>query len=179
MLRSTRGREPEPADQPMRRDKNLVLLSHQHHNALALCVCIERSLSPEYAGRWQQASAEELQADIEHQFQNEIQYHFDAEERVLFPAARLVPDLVMLVDELRAEHAVLRGFAARAQARQLTTAELQTFAGALSAHVRKEERQLFEAMQARLSPEKLARTGEELDAYFRSSGMPGAACRLR
>ncbi len=162
----------------MRRAPALIPLSHQHHNALALCVRIERSLSAQPRGRWPAGDAEQWQAEIERLFANEIQYHFQAEEQVLFPAAKNVPELAPLVEELSREHLRLRELSARAGSRELDPAELLRFSGLLAAHVRKEERQLFEALQNALAPEALKSLGNELDAWFVASGMPGAACDI-
>ena len=71
----------------------------------------------------------------------------------------------------------MREFVARAASRELAQSELLGFSGVLAAHVRKEERQLFETLQNSLAPQALQRLGNELDAWFGSSGMPGAACR--
>lgn len=157
----------------MLRDPSLIPLSHQHQHALALCVRIDRGL------RDRTVDAATLQEDVDTLFRNEIEYHFRAEEQVLFPGLQQVESLPALLDELRVEHASLRRYGARAAARQLTAEELQVFAASLSAHIRKEERQLFEQAQAALKHEELARLGRELDQFFASSGMPGASCEIR
>ncbi len=157
----------------MLRDRNLIPLSHQHQHALALCVQIERGL------RSQSPDPQHWQQEIAGLFDSEIRYHFDAEEKVLFPFAERAPGLRDLVDELRVEHALLRQYAAGAAARRLTVPELQLFAASLSNHVRKEERQLFEGIQELFAAEELAKAGAELDAYFLHSGMPGASCAIR
>jgi hemerythrin-like domain-containing protein len=157
----------------MLRDRNLIPLSHQHQHALALCVQIERGLraDPPDPRHWQQ--------EIARLFESEIRYHFEAEETVLFPIAQRAPSLRNLVDELRVEHVSLRQYAAGAAAESLTVPELQLFSASLAAHVRKEERQLFEGMQEFFSPDELTKAGAELDSYFLHSGMPGASCALR
>jgi hemerythrin-like domain-containing protein len=157
----------------MLRDRNLIPLSHQHQHALALCVRIERGLGAEHSDPlyWQK--------EIAQIFASEIRFHFEAEEKVLFPFAQRAPKLRDLVDELRVEHVSLRHYAAGAAEGRLTVPELQLFAASLAAHVRKEERQLFEGMQEFFSAEELTKTGAELDAYFLGSGMPGASCALR
>lgn len=157
----------------MLRDRNLIPLSHQHQHALALCVQIERALRSEKPDprHWQQ--------EIARLFESEIRYHFEAEEKVLFPFSGRAPSLCDLVDELRIEHGLLRQYAGEAAAGRLTVPELQIFAASLSAHVRKEERQLFEGLQEMFTPQDLARVGAELDSYFLNSGMPGATCALR
>ncbi len=157
----------------MLRDRNLIPLSHQHQHALALCVSVERGLraaAPEPA-HWN--------AEIASLFDAEIRYHFEAEEKVLFPFAARVASLRDLVDELLVEHRLLRHYAASAANNALTVPDLQLFAGTLSNHVRKEERQLFEGLQQSYSEEELTRTGAALDDYFLHSGMPGATCALR
>jgi hemerythrin-like domain-containing protein len=157
----------------MLRDRNLIPLSHQHQHALALCVQIERGLRSEHPDprHWQE--------EIARLFESEIRYHFEAEEKVLFPFAQRAPSLRDLVDELRIEHVSLRHYAAAADTGRLTVPELQLFAASLSSHVRKEELQLFEGMQEFFSAEDLAQAGAELDSYFLNSGMPGASCALR
>ena len=77
----------------MLRDPALIPLSRQHQHALALCVRIDRSLK---AGI---AEVDVWQPEIEEQFQQEIRYHFDAEESVLFPLAERTEDLVALTSE--------------------------------------------------------------------------------
>ncbi len=157
----------------MLRDRNLVPLSHQHQHALALCVQIERGL------RAPHPDPGHSQGEIARLFENEIRFHFEAEERVLFPFARGAPSLHDLLDELLVEHGSLRKYAAGAAASGLTIADLQLFAASLSAHVRKEERQLFEDIQKLFPPEELDRVGKQFDSFFLSSGMPGASCALR
>jgi hypothetical protein len=157
----------------MLRDRNLIPLSHQHQHALALCVRIERGLACE------RPDPQHWQREITQIFESEIRFHFAAEEKVLFPFAQHAPSLRDLVDELRIDHISLRQYAAGAAEGRLTVPELQLFAASLAAHVRKEERQLFEGMQEFFSDEELEQVGGELDSYFLSSGMPGASCALR
>lgn len=141
----------------MLRDKNLVPLSRQHQHALALCVRINRASlsSPKEIRAWQ--------SEVAQHFEQEIRFHFDAEERHLFPAARAFPELSPLVDELLAEHEQLRDYFSRALASKLNVAELRSFAETLASHIRKEERQLFEGMQERIGPEALAEIGARID----------------
>src|SRR5512135_2178383 len=157
----------------MRRDHALIPLSHQHQHALALCVQIERALQ---SGK---ADLAHWQDEVARLFASEIRYHFGSEEKVLFPAAARQPSLSALVDELLAEHEALREYGRNAAAGKLTARDLRAFATALSGHVRKEERVLFEKLQQALPPAELRRLGEALDHYFRTSGTPGASCELR
>ena len=158
----------------MQRDKNLVPLSHQHQHALALCVRIGKAFEQAHATPdvhpWEQ--------EIVQQFDNEISYHFQVEENVLFPAAEKHGELLDLVDALRIEHTLLRRAVERARSRQFTVTDLQVFAASLSEHIRKEERQLFETMQDLLSSEELDRLGTSMQQFFNASGMPGASCAI-
>jgi hemerythrin-like domain-containing protein len=161
----------------MLRDPNLVPLSRQHQHALALCVKLDRAL------KGAAVDLEAWQAEIQQLFEQELAVHFDAEEKVIFPAAGRFLDLRRLVEELVGEHALLRGLCLRAAERILNEPDLCSLAETLSAHIRKEERQLFEGMQKRMSPGELATIGAELDQALADAAqaciLPSAATKLR
>src|SRR5277367_3992789 len=140
----------------MLRDQNLVPLSRQHQHALALCVRLDRAIQ---AG---EIDPDVWQAEIQQQFEQEIGIHFAAEETELFPAALQFPQMRALVDEPLADHILLRDYFARAAARNLNRESLRSFGEKLSQHIRKKERQLFEAMQEVMSSQKLAALGVAL-----------------
>jgi hemerythrin-like domain-containing protein len=141
----------------MLRDPNLVPLSRQHQHALALCVRIHRAAlsSPAEVAAWQ--------SEIQQHFEQEIRYHFAAEEAHLFPAARQYSELASLVDELLAEHQQLREYFAQASAAKLDGEGVRRFAEKLSGHIRREERQLFEELQRCMAPPMLAEIGEQIE----------------
>jgi hemerythrin-like domain-containing protein len=158
------------------RDKNLIPLSHQHQHALALCVRIDRSI---------QAGAVDLpawQAEIHQCFEQEIRIHFDAEEKTLFPAAVKV-GLEPLVKDLLEDHTILRQYFARAATQALDLSELHALATHLSAHIRKEERQLFEDMQRLISSAEMTEIGATLDKELAGAAnacvLPNDSTRLR
>jgi iron-sulfur cluster repair protein YtfE (RIC family) len=161
----------------MLRDKNLIPLSHQHQHALALCVRIERaSPIPEFnLPAWQE--------ELTLLFKAEIGIHFAAEEAIVFPAARQFGELAPLVAELLEDHTFLRQVFSQAQMDALSAEELSGLAQRLSAHIRKEERRLFERMQALLSAQELSvlgqKLGEALQAVDESCILPDQATRLR
>jgi hemerythrin-like domain-containing protein len=161
----------------MLRDRNLIPLSHQHQHALALCVRIDRAkpVPEEDVHSWQ--------AEIEEQFAHEIKVHFAAEENEVFPIARRFSELTALVEELLADHASLREWFSQAEARRLSAENLPIFARALSAHIRKEERELFERLQGLLTGEELEALGKRLDSALAEAPqtciLPNEATKLR
>jgi hemerythrin-like domain-containing protein len=161
----------------MLRDKNLIPLSRQHQHALAMCVRLDRALQ---AG---EVDVEAWQVEIEQQFEQEIAFHFAAEEKELFPAAAQFPDLEGLVQELLSEHTSLREFFGRAKTRSLELQSLQVFIESLAQHIRKEERQLFEGLQGRMNAEQLAVLGAALSVALKDASeaciLPNPATRLR
>lgn len=161
----------------MLRNKNLIPLSRQHHQALALCVRLDRAI------RSGEVDLEAWQAEIQQQFDSEIGVHFTAEEDALFPAAARFSDLQPRVEELLTEHAVLRDYFAHAAARELDLQSLADFAQKFAEHIRKEERQLFEGMQRALSSSELDALGEALAEALKGAtqtcAVPSEATRLR
>ena len=137
----------------MLRDQNLIPLSRQHQHALALCVRLDRAL------RAGEVDLEAWQAEIQQQFKTEIGVHFAAEEEILFPAAANFIELQALIEELLADHVVLRNYFARAASRDLNSQSLADFGEKLAQHIRKEERQLFEGMQRVMSSQVLDALG--------------------
>jgi hemerythrin-like domain-containing protein len=147
----------------MLRDRSLIPLSHQHQRALALCVRIDR------AQPIPDADLQAWQTEIAQHFEQEIRIHFAAEEDVIFPAAAQFVELAPLVEELIAEHGSLRESFAQAEARLMSAESLPAFAQQLSAHIRKEERQLFERMQQLMNPVELAALGVRLEAALKDA----------
>ncbi|MGA1985133.1 MAG: hemerythrin domain-containing protein [Candidatus Sulfotelmatobacter sp.] len=161
----------------MLRDRNLVPLSRQHQQALALCVRIDR------ASPIGEADLAAWQAEIAQLFQAEIKVHFAAEEQDLFPAAQKFLELIPLVDELLADHVALRGFFVNAESRQMSASDLSAFGQRLSTHIRKEERHLFERMQELMNQEELALLGANLEETLKDAAqvclLPADATRLQ
>ena len=86
----------------MLRDPSLIPLSHQHHNGLALCVMVRRSLaadgSPENVVKQAKRAID--------RYELELVNHFEIEEQVLFPACGAMP----LIDELLGDHRAIESF---------------------------------------------------------------------
>jgi iron-sulfur cluster repair protein YtfE (RIC family) len=153
----------------MLRHKSLIPLSRQHQHALALCVRIDRAspIAAPDASAWQQ--------EMSQHFEAEIAVHFAAEEQILFPAAQKVGELIPLTQELLSEHAWLRQRFQAAKSGQLSGPEIEDFAARLASHIRKEERQLFERMQAAMSEDQFRRIGGQLEEILNAAG---PACSL-
>jgi len=161
----------------MLRDPSLVPLSRQHQHALALCVRLDRAL---HGGEVDLAA---WQTEIQQLFEQEIAIHFAAEEKVVFPAAERFPELRRLAKELASEHALLRDLCLRSAERSLNETDLRSLVETLSAHIRKEERQLFEGMQKRMTSDELATLGTALDHALADASqaciLPTEATKLR
>lgn len=138
----------------MLRDPTLLPLSHQHHNGLAMCVLLRRSLasdsSPENLAR--------LARRVIDRYELELINHFEIEEQVLFPACAPMP----IVDELLGEHRAIQALVAQLRT-ACSTDLLERFCALLSGHIRREESELFEQIQRALPREVLDQLGCEID----------------
>ena len=138
----------------MLRDPSLIPLSRQHHNALALCVLVRRSLAADSSAE----SVARAARRVVDRYEIELANHFEIEEQVLFPLCENYP----LVAELLAEHRAIEEMV-----RQLRSAPsagaIEEFCGLLSGHVRREETQLFEEAQRSVKREALDRAGAEIE----------------
>lgn len=153
----------------MKRDANLVPLSRQHFRALVLCMRIHRK----------RGERDALQREMVSLWEADVRFHFQAEEKFLFPAARRIAAVAPLVRELRAEHTRLRRAFAAARRRTLKGEELVRFADLLEAHIRKEERRLFEQCQKQMPEKELDEIGGRMQEYFRKKELPtGRHCAL-
>jgi hemerythrin-like domain-containing protein len=161
----------------MLRDRSLIPLSHQHQRALALCVRIDRAQPIPVA------DLDAWQSEIEQHFEQEIKIHFYAEEQVLFPAARQLPELIPLLEDLIADHTALRKSFSQAKAGTMSGETLPAFAQHLSIHIRKEERQLFEQLQELMGSEELTNLGVHLEAALKDASqsciLPSQTTKLR
>jgi hemerythrin-like domain-containing protein len=138
----------------MLRDPSLIPLSHQHQHGLALCVMLRRSLAadstPANLAHWAQRVVD--------RYEIELVNHFEMEEQVLFPACGAMP----LVAELLREHRRIEALVDQLRASP-SPALLEEFCALLSAHIRREENELFEQVQRQLPRDVLDRAGAEID----------------
>lgn len=141
----------------MKRHPALQPLSREHHHALALCVLVERALHE------QSKTPAALAAEIGAAFERDLRPHFETEERLLLPATGDLAGAPELWQRILDEH---RELERRAQAAQQAPDEesLRAFTALLRSHVRLEENELFELIQARLGNEALRALGARLSA---------------
>lgn len=136
------------------RDPSLIPLSRQHHNALALCVLIRRSLSADSSPE----NLAKLARRTIDRYELELVNHFEIEEQVLFPECGSMP----LVVELLAQHRAIETCIAQLRTTPSATL-LEQLCELLSKHIRLEENELFEQAQRGLPRDVLDRMGSEID----------------
>jgi iron-sulfur cluster repair protein YtfE (RIC family) len=134
----------------MKRHERLQPLSRDHHEVLVLAQLLKKD-APPYKGLPRDT---EGKARYALDFYNErILTHFYAEEKLLFPAIEGYSDEIdRLITELTAEHSQIVSLFEKLKL-GIEPRETMDFIGRLmSHHVRKEERELFELVQAEISP---------------------------
>ena len=141
----------------MLRDRSLIPLSHQHQHALGMCVLVQRALAADESAE----NLERQRAVILEKWQEEIQAHFAVEETVLFPTMAAFPATAALVDDLSAEHQMIREWIRKLEIAP-DRAVMESLCTLLPEHVRKEEQVLFEQTQQLLSREQLDELGARL-----------------
>ncbi len=143
----------------MLRDPSLIPLSHQHHNGLAMCVLTRRSLREDASP----ASVEKLAKRAVDRYDLELTNHFEIEEQILFPAIQENLGSLPLITELIVQHRELESLIA--QLRAAPSADLlELLCELLTAHIRREENELFQIVQARLDPQLLRKLGDGIEA---------------
>lgn len=132
----------------MKRVKQLVPLSHEHHHGLVMAQNALR-LKPD-------ASAEQVESAwqaMKHYLQGQARHHFFIEERYLLePLSRMALE-EHLITSIYNDHECFREFAEQPVGQEL--AQLQTVARRLKAHIKQEEQQLFTIAQDALSAQQL------------------------
>jgi iron-sulfur cluster repair protein YtfE (RIC family) len=137
----------------MLRHPSLIPLSRQHHNGLALGVLGRRTLAedgPQSIGR--------VAKRVIDYYELELVNHFGMEEQVLFPLC----GPLAIVEELVADHRAMEEMIAGLREAP-SESLLERFFARLTAHIRREERELFQEMQRTLPQETLERAGEEIE----------------
>ncbi len=134
-------------DSTLQRDKNLRDLSSEHHQALGLAREIKN------VGQ-DKAAIHALIARVAKVFKEELLPHFEVEEQAILPELQKAGETI-LVERTIADHVELKRLVAALDEQ----GNLQKFSECLKAHVRFEERELFEVCQRALDCETLAKIG--------------------
>lgn len=136
----------------MKRVPELRDLSEDHHHGLVLARKARQAGSGE-AG----LDAGAVWTEVEMQFATVLAPHFLIEETLIAPFLEAAGES-RLTKRLYDEHRALRECVRSGGGR--TPADLRRFGELLDDHIRFEEREFFEAAQARLSPEQLGAVAE-------------------
>jgi hemerythrin-like domain-containing protein len=132
----------------MKRHPSLLALSREHHAALSLANRVKKAALAGDAARIGAARGE-----VVTRFEAELAPHFAEEELTLLPRLASLGEAALVartLDEHRALRALVRRLAAPAAIPE-AGACLAEFGNLLAAHVRFEERELFERAQALLA----------------------------
>ncbi|MFU8838885.1 MAG: hemerythrin domain-containing protein [Thiohalomonadaceae bacterium] len=130
----------------MKRVAALRQLSDDHHQGLVLALRAKKAADGKDG-----LSVDAIWAEVARRFADELEPHFQLEERYLAPALLDVGE-TQLVQRLHHEHAALRELLTSPDR---SAASLREFGHLLAQHIRFEERELFEAAQQLLSSRTL------------------------
>ena len=160
----------------MKRHAGLIPLSHDHHDALVLAqgLILGRSRAPR--SDWPTAPRAQVNRVVAF-FAHTLRSHFEIEEAHLFPAVVThLPGEAALVAQLLDEHDAIQTRIRNLDRNPTTDLDvrLPSLGRLLEAHVRREERVLFETMQREMKPADL----EALGTRLRSRAPGGASCRV-
>ena len=160
----------------MKRHPSLVPLSRAHHDALVVAQALLLGQSPAPRSDWPTDRRTQVNRVIAF-FTHTLRWHFEVEEAHLFPTVLAhLPGEADLVAQLLDEHDAIRT-QVRELERDPTTAltvRLPALGRLLEAHVRREERVLFETMQREMAPADLETLGTRLGRRAPGS----ASCRV-
>jgi hemerythrin-like domain-containing protein len=145
---------------PIKRSKELITLSREHHDGLLLCWKINSGLDKGIA-------AERIVSYVLNVYENNLDTHFTEEEQHVFT---LLPAYNIYRLEAENEHKILRGMI-----KTLASTEdgkeqlLRDFALALQKHIRYEERVLFNLIEKEAGNTALHALGGHLSRLANSN----------
>lgn len=159
----------------MKRHASLVPLSREHHHGLVMArrLILGRSTNPR--ADWPRERASQVERLLEF-FDSELREHFEVEEAHVFPAAaRELSDGGRQTRRLIAEHGAMRAMIREFEADPASRLDerLAAFGELLEAHIHREERELFQQMQAECEPETMDALGARI-----AGGTGDPSCRL-
>lgn len=130
----------------MKRHKSLIGLSHDHHHGLLLAQLIKKG-APTYKNLPQ--NTEEKVLYTKDRWENELKYHFENEENILFPFVKDKDDeLDKLIIEIVSEHFKIKKLILDLDNSLDKDETLNSLGILLESHIRKEERKLFPLIES-------------------------------
>jgi iron-sulfur cluster repair protein YtfE (RIC family) len=146
----------------MKRNSNLVLLSHDHYNGLVLANLLKKG-APVF-NRLPNDIPGKLKFTLE-SYDRDIEKHFTEEEEILFPAVEgKDTETDILIENVLEEHCRMRELISNLRMGKDIEENLYKFGALLEKHIRKEERVLFRKIEEVLTEEELGNLGEKLVA---------------
>ncbi|WP_312323734.1 hemerythrin domain-containing protein [Soonwooa sp.] len=133
----------------MKRNENIIPLSHDHHFGLLCCWKIRQGLKKE-------VELSRIQKYVDYFWNQHLKEHFKEEEEILFPylkdefsnrVAKEHQDLEVLFNEI---------------SENLSIQNFEAFANLLDDHIRYEERQWFPHLEQNLNKNQLLEIGKAL-----------------
>jgi iron-sulfur cluster repair protein YtfE (RIC family) len=146
----------------MKRHPSLESLSRDHHHALVMSQALRHG-APERLRAAYPREPDALIAALRQRFREELEPHFQVEERELIPLCRGRSEpLAAQAARVEREHHVLRQMLANLDASSSLAEQLDTFAQLLDAHVRFEERIWFPSIEDTLGADVLEQLASRL-----------------
>ncbi|MEM8534654.1 MAG: hemerythrin domain-containing protein [Chloroflexota bacterium] len=147
----------------MKRHPSLVPVSREHQRGLFLAQALKRGI-PRYKNLpTTHEGKREYALSV---YKALLQDHFHAEETILFPAIRGSDNEIdTLIDELLQEHQQMHTMFQTLPTTPDLETQLHELGMLLEAHIRKEERQLFERVQVVIDEDQLHTLGQNLATY--------------
>lgn len=127
---------------PIKRNEHLTPLSREHHHGLLLCWKIR-------AGYRKEVEVSRIQSYARWFYRNHLMSHFEIEERYVFPVLGADNDLVK---RAMADHRKLRRLFEEVDSESKNLGLIEEV---LDAHIRFEERVLFNEIQSMATPSQL------------------------
>ncbi len=138
---------------PIKRSKELVYLSRDHHDGLLLCWKIRTGLR-------NNIQPERIAAYVIDYMHNELEEHFREEEFYVYP---LLPKTDKLIQLAISQHSSLRVRVLQLSGNRTDTALLTAIAEELDEHIRYEERELFPYIEQNARAGSIQKAGTALE----------------
>ncbi len=145
----------------MKRHPALIALSRDHQQGLLLAQLLKKN-APEYKGLPTDPIGKMIYA--KEVYNNELDQHFREEEEFVFPYLKgRSKEIDELVSEILSEHRILKSSILSLQDDNSLIDKMDKVGYLLEAHIRKEERNLFEKVPQVLSKEELEIIKQKFD----------------